>query len=93
MENTWYYIVSRTLWKNSQLLVREVGYCESEDDANHFNTDYENTFGTWIKDNIEQLSSGEITVSEYFVNDPIVYSAFSRTKSIEGKNLPLVLPL
>lgn len=54
-------------------------YYISEDNTSglveSINTDYDNSLGVWIEDNITDLESGVKDIEEFFITEPIVYVA------------------
>tara|TARA_R110000744_G_scaffold23126_2_gene58773 strand:- start:650 stop:934 length:285 start_codon:yes stop_codon:yes gene_type:complete len=64
-------------------------YYISEDNTSglveSINTDYDNSLGVWIEDNITDLESGVKDIEEFFITEPIVYVA--RTNSTTTQSL------
>lgn len=54
-------------------------YYISEDNTSglveSINTDYDNSLGVWIEDNITDLESGVKDIEEFFITESIVYVA------------------
>jgi hypothetical protein len=85
-----YIIVNRIELINNEVKFTPVGYITSENDANTINTNYENSLGIWLKNNVTELTNGTKSISEYFALNPIVYSAYQETTNISGMGLSLI---
>lgn len=84
------YIISKTQVIDGVVTTQPIGYTLSENDATTINADYESTYGDWVRANKNNLRDGVVQISSYFVSNPPVHSAWTKTTSVEGMELSLV---
>jgi hypothetical protein len=82
-----YNIINKIELINGVVVYTPIGYSTNTLDIQSINSTYESSFGDWIRNNKNDLESGNIQVSDYFNNNPICYTAYQQTTSIEGMNL------
>ena len=90
MSEQYYYIITKTERINNLVQRTAVGYTDSMQDANTLNAVYDATFGNWIRMNKHLLEVGITHTYSYFAPNQKVYSAQSKTTSIDGFNLSLI---
>ena len=82
-----YFIVNKIENVREKLTFTEVGYITDINDCFAINDKYESTLGQWFTENIEGLSSGSVTISDFFDVTPYVHNAKDEISSIEESDL------
>ena len=82
-----YYIVTLIKLVNTEVYNQPIGYITDYDIVTKINLKYESTFETWVNNNKDNLTSGAVTLSEFFSITPMVYGVFQQTTSVEGMKL------
>ena len=85
-----YIIVNKIEFINSEVKYTPIGYVTLKSDANTINTNYANGLGSWINSNLIELTNNTNSIEEYFILNPISYSANQETTNIDGMVLSLI---
>ena len=78
-----YYIVSKLENVNNVLNFTQIGYVTNIDICKLINKKYDDTLGKWFSDNLDDLESGNITISAFFNTIPYVHNAKETTNYIK----------
>lgn len=84
-----HYIITKTEVVNSNIVISNVGYVTDKANADIINQNYID-FENWIETNKTDLESGIKSITDYFINNPVVYSCLSKTTNIDGFNISLI---